>query len=109
MNEQYNGWTNRETWACHLWITNDPVLHAHFTEPKHEDRKLTLTEATESLRGYFEDCQTIVKENQAVREMATMLFAIGSLWRVDWHAIASALIESEGTTHEDEDAEFNQT
>ena len=32
MCEEYNGWTNRETWAVALWLDNDQGLHEMATD-----------------------------------------------------------------------------
>lgn len=31
MAQEYNGWTNYETWACNLWITNDEPTYNYYS------------------------------------------------------------------------------
>jgi len=81
-NEQtYNGWTNRETWAAHLYITNDQGLYEYMREQ----------ESGEGIKDWFESQVTLMIENQCHRDTALMLTDIGSLWRVDWVEVYGAL------------------
>jgi len=34
--ESYNGWSNYETWACNLWITNDSGSYGYWTDKADE-------------------------------------------------------------------------
>lgn len=80
--ETYNGWTNRETWAAWTWISNTKELHKYFVEHRFPMR--TFDEQVEELRLCFEEFDTYGL-------YPYMLNDIGSLWRVDWTAIANAL------------------
>jgi len=75
-NETYNGWSNRETWAANLWMTNDPSSYEFFANlPKDAD-----------LREEFEIYYGLDDRNNPVYDV---LLDVGSLWRVNWHEIAS--------------------
>lgn len=80
--DNYNGWTNRETWCVHLWITNDEVFYA-------ELRGRSPTEIEES----FKEIETMVIDGAASEETATMILDIGSLWRVNWKEVSAALTD----------------
>ena len=88
-NETYNGWTNRETWAAYLWLTNEEALYqeaiAIARHPFSGNRD--IEDKVESL---FEDLFTY--ENLTV-DTYRMREDIGSIWRVDWRSIAQHLIE----------------
>lgn len=78
--EEYNGWTNRETWAAHLWITNDQSL---YTSALHANTAFLLEE-------YMEELLSLRQESETLQ---TMFDDIGSLWRVNWKEIHDAIKE----------------
>lgn len=96
--EEYGGWPNRETWACHLWLTNDGGLY----------RQALCFGLVEDLRSWVEGWQDSKVMEEAlfwahrtkerdteVRTLFTALCDIGSLWRVDWQLVYNALHEEE--------------
>jgi hypothetical protein len=99
MNEQeYNGWSNRETWATNLWLTNDygmtKDLEIYFQELHKEDEPTT----PEILRDFVEYVETYVNELLEFENLNpttySMLTDIGSLYRVNWREIAQGFQEA---------------
>ena len=78
--EEHNGWTNRETWAAHLWITNEESL---YTSALHANTGLLLKE-------YMEELLSLRQESETLQ---IMFDDIGSLWRVNWKEIHDAIKE----------------
>jgi hypothetical protein len=98
MCEEYNGWTNRETWATNLWIDNERGIYERVQElaisandPAEKDSpisaKTCLADAIEEL---FDDAFSDIAEMNA--EGLNMLKDIGSLYRVDWQEIAEGIL-----------------
>ncbi len=113
MTDEYNGWTNRETWAVVLHIDSDEGLHDYrnglcqmFVTASKEptatgSRSACLTDEQAarmwlsnglekwvtklSYDVYFPDAD----HEPADRERCGMFSDIGSLWRVNWDEIAT--------------------
>lgn len=89
MTEEYNGWTNRETWATALHIDNDEGLLAPILEVAQLHNNLT------DLAGEIEAFISEVLEFDNVstnRNAYLMLTDIGSLYRVNWREIAETYL-----------------
>jgi hypothetical protein len=78
--QTYQGWTNRETWAAHLWITNHPEFYREFRGSSAVD-----------LAKDFDRMQLNARVDLGDSLRTQMLLEIGSLWRVNWQEIADAL------------------
>lgn len=101
MCEEYNGWTNRETWAAALWIDNDRGLY----ETVQDMAKTSLEEHSgeewdgispigcfaESIESLFDDIFADIAEMSD--DSLTMLKEIGSLYRVNWREIATYILD----------------
>lgn len=99
--EQYEGWTNRETWAANLWLANDEGLYRSVCDLADE----ALEEGTEdvgvfdapeksaaylleaTLKDFYEELVGTLDEapNASLLNMVT---DIGSVWRINWAEIA---------------------
>ena len=93
MNElEYNGWSNRETWATNLWLTNEygitKDLEIYFQELHNEGEETTA----EIKRKFAEYIENYTNELLAFENLNSttysMLTDIGSLYRVNWREIA---------------------
>jgi hypothetical protein len=99
--ETYNGWTNRETWAAALHLSNDEGLYRFCVDLVREAD--SIGEAAETLGDWFEDEANVVfhpfeDEGVAPEWGRLMLSDVGSLWRVDWYAVAESFVEEESVT-----------
>jgi hypothetical protein len=99
--EQYNGWTNRETWAVALHINNDqgwqeqvheairPKLSASFgTEHAEYHAGLAIRENVEQMLD-ITDCGD---DFSWAASVLTVMTDIGSLWRVNWTELGSSFL-----------------
>lgn len=85
--EEYNGWTNRETWACHLHLSNDQGMYESCREATRESLEEYVCELLDP--AYWRDSFG----ESMPREIELMKDDIGSLWRVNWDEIVEALEE----------------
>ena len=79
----YNGWTNRETWLANLWLDNDQSQR-HFIEQAAE---LSVADLAASLEDYYAS---------TLPEMPAGLYAdllAGAVARINWREIAQKLSE----------------
>ena len=96
--QEYNGWSNRETWATMLHIDNDQWLHEtamNYTRQELEQYgEQARYELAQTLQNWLEE-DLLTRENIAGNEgLWLMLTDIGSLYRVNWQEIAQSLIEN---------------
>lgn len=87
--DQYNGWTNRESWCMGLWLSNDEGMYNAARE--------VVASARDSDMGRGEALEDWVNELKDQREhniaIDTMFDDVGSLWRVDWPEVAASLTD----------------
>jgi hypothetical protein len=95
MSEDFNGWTNRETWAVALYFDNVGDLY----ETKRKAVKnLSHLEGQDLLyilsRVLQEAIESAVSKPSMFKNYE-MARDIGSLWRVNWREIAQFIVEQE--------------
>lgn len=98
--ENYNGWSNRETWATMLHIDNDQTLYEiarDYTreeiEGHDEGEEINPYYLGETLKGWIEDDLLTLENIVGNKGLWLMLTDIGSLYRVNWREIAQHLLE----------------
>jgi hypothetical protein len=94
--ETYNGWTNRETWALNLWLSNDQGLY-ETTRERVADAVNEYSEgiAGEAVKAFWEELTDPNEELMSAEDILQMVRDIGSVYRVDWDEIGAAFIEND--------------
>ena len=101
MCEEFNGWTNRETWAMNLWLENDEGIYNEMNELTREEIKghdegeaINPYYLGERLQEWVEalfDYENVIHN----RDLFLMLTDVGSLYRVNWREIATYRLDLE--------------
>ena len=93
MEENYNGWENRETWAVKLHWDNNSRDQEYFSGLASEFKKSdkSVHEFSEELFNIAEEIfDSVIMQAQGTREAKLFVADVGSLWRVNWREIAQA-------------------
>lgn len=77
--DDFNGWRNRETWAFHLWMTNTETMY----------NELRGKSAMELLQWYDDESDSLKEEEDS--EFVRMLLDSFDESRIDWDAISESL------------------
>jgi hypothetical protein len=102
--DEYNGWANRETWACNLWLTNDQGLYELTMERVREaaptDWRVLVTAgeaactAGEAVRSLWDEVTDPEEHLLAAETIVTMVKDVGSDYRINWDEIGAAFLET---------------
>jgi hypothetical protein len=97
--QEYQGWTNRETWATMLHIDNDQVLletaldYARQEVEGHDKgEEINPYYLGETIKSWIEDDLLTLENIAGNQGLWLMLTDIGSLYRVNWREIAENLL-----------------
>ena len=82
----FNGWTNYETWACALWLGNEPGTYELQREWAKQAKG--VGQLADMIRDF-------VEEENPLSDKASMYSDLlnGALSEVNWHEIAESIKE----------------
>ena len=103
--DEHNGWANKETWATVLWLSsgtgigpsrrfNDEGFHSQARELAAEHQYEYTFQADDAIKEWVTELLDPSGDYGTWKGQYSMAKDIGSLWRVDWRAVADALRES---------------
>lgn len=98
--QDYNGWTNRETWATALHIDNDQALleialdYARQEMDGHDGgEEINPYFLGENLKNWIEEDLLTLENISGNHPLWLMLTDIGSLYRVNWRELAEHYLD----------------
>ena len=98
--ENYNGWSNRETWATMLHIDNDEALQEIARDYAKEEiqghdegEEINPYYLGQTLKNWIEDDLLTLENISGNQGLWLMLTDIGSLYRVNWKEIADYILD----------------
>ena len=99
MDERYEGFTNRETWAANLWMENERPLYDFVVkglrtistnkapyQTEFSNRGLGAYE--EFFRNFFTNLKNQADMGTAKPKTIKVLIEIGSVWRINYRELA---------------------
>lgn len=101
--QEYNGWTNYETWATHLWLSNEEGSYNYWRDAAGESFRAAvdlpegniLTPSEQARYHLAERLKDEIEENIPPEVCGTMYRDLlgAALSEVNWSEIANALLE----------------
>lgn len=93
--DKYQGWSNKETWATNLWLSNTEEFYRDVELAKEEiiSREKSKKEQLWKLSDYIERYVRDLKDefyDKNNNDLSGMFNDIGSVWRVNFYEIAKS-------------------
>ena len=103
--DSHNGWENRETWAFKIHIDNDGGYYNYWNE---RAKELELYNLEKELKEWVEEIANSLfngSDERITEGARSMLYDVGSIWRINYRAVAEALREENTEREEHEKME----
>ncbi len=101
---RYEGWTNYETWAVHLWLTNEQGDYHYWREqaethicnaPKAQQVEVQIWTVAQAARfGLADQLREEIEDASPIKEPSVYTDLLGAaISNVNWHEVAQAFID----------------